>query len=283
MQSNRRSSNAMSMQPPLPVAAAAAPPQQQLQRVKIQATEGKKHIVKYFLFFLQDNRKKKANQCVMYIKGHTVFSQNQLTALKYQIMAYKLLSKDTPLPLNLQQAVLAPFNGLSAESPTTPTVKPATTSTTTKKITKPQSPLRSIPHTKIPARPAYNAYVLPSQLLPKPISSYVHSSRQQRLLVPSLTPVGLDTSHIISQREERILVRVQNQIEEFNHNDIKQVIKVRALKLREKQQKVKLFNLLYKISFINFIYRSSFVMNLYLAFQSLQCYLLRWTEQLTDV
>lgn len=39
MQSNRRPSNAMSMQPPLPVAAAA--PQQQLQRVKIQATEGK--------------------------------------------------------------------------------------------------------------------------------------------------------------------------------------------------------------------------------------------------
>lgn len=161
-------------------------------------------------------------------------------------MAYKLLSKDTPLPLNLQQAVLAPFNGLSAESPTTPTVKPATTSTTTtKKITKPQSPLRSIPQTKIPTRPAYNAYVLPSQLLPKPISSYVHSSRQQRLLVPSLTPVGLDTSHIISQREERILARIQNQIEEFNHNDVKQIIKVRALKLREKQQKViiKLFNL----------------------------------------
>ncbi|KAG2236231.1 hypothetical protein INT48_008591, partial [Thamnidium elegans] len=172
------------------------------------------------------------------MQSHTVFSQNQLTALKYQIMAYKLLSKDTPLPLNLQQAVLAPFNGLSAESPTTPTVKPATTSTI-KKITKPQSPLRSIPQTKIPARPAYNAYVLPSQLLPKPISSYVHSSRQQRLLVPSLTPVGLDTCHIISQREERILARIQNQIEELNHNDVKQIIKVRALKLREKQQKLR--------------------------------------------
>lgn len=157
-------------------------------------------------------------------------------------MAYKLLSKDTPLPLNLQQAVLAPLNSLAIESPTTPTIKPPTSHH--KKPTKPQSPLRSIPQiTKIPptTRPPYNAYVLPSQLLPKPITSYVHSSRQQRLLVPSLTPTGFDTGHILSQREERILSRIQNKIHtlQSSENDIKQVIQLRALKLREKQQKVK--------------------------------------------
>lgn len=164
-----------------------------------------------------------------------MFSQTQLTALKYQIMAYKLLSKDTPLPLNLQQAVLAPFNGLSIESPTTPTIKQ------TKKQTKPQSPLRSIPQTKIPSRPPYNAYVIPEQLLPRPITSYVHASRQQRLLVPSLTPTGLDTHHILSQREERILFRMQNRIhssEPNDENNIKNIIQIKALKLREKQQKV---------------------------------------------
>lgn len=152
-------------------------------------------------------------------------------------MAYKLLSKDTPLPLNLQQAVLAPFNGLSVESPTTPTIKQQN-----KKPTKPQSPLRSIPQTKIPTRPPYNAYVVPSQLLPKPITSYVHASRQQRLLVPSLTPAGLDTHHIISQREERIVSRMQHRIHSYQPNDensMKKIIQIKALKLREKQQKVK--------------------------------------------
>lgn len=150
-------------------------------------------------------------------------------------MAYKLLSKDTPLPLNLQQAVLAPFNGLSVESPTTPTIKQA------KKPSKPQSPLRSIPQIKIPTRPPYNAYVVPSQLLSKPITSYVHASRQQRLLVPSLTPTGLDTHHIISRREERIKSRMQHRIHSHqlsDENNIKKIIQVKALQLREKQQKV---------------------------------------------
>lgn len=223
MQNVRRPSNSLPMQPPpLP------PPQ---QRIKMQATEGKVHS-------MYGNLIKKTQ----YILGHTVFSQTQLTALKYQIMAYKLLSKDSPLPLNLQQAVLAPFNGLSVESPTTPTIKQ------TKKPIKPQSPLRSIPQTKIPSRPPYNAYVVPSQLLPKPITSYVHASRQQRLLVPSLTPIGLDTHHILSQREERIVARMQHRIHSHpnDENSMKKIIQIKALKLREKQHKVSSFFFLKK-------------------------------------
>ncbi|KAI9362740.1 hypothetical protein BD770DRAFT_359584, partial [Pilaira anomala] len=38
----------------------------------------------------------------------SAFSQSQLAALKYQILAYKLISKNLVLPPNLQQAVLSP-------------------------------------------------------------------------------------------------------------------------------------------------------------------------------
>lgn len=58
MQTNRRPSNAMSMQPPPPPPPSMLPPQQ--QRVKIQASEGKCKIIiiiinfiySYFTFFL---------------------------------------------------------------------------------------------------------------------------------------------------------------------------------------------------------------------------------------
>ncbi|RCH79668.1 hypothetical protein CU098_000294, partial [Rhizopus stolonifer] len=117
---------------------------------------------------------------------HSVFTPAQLAALKYQIMAFKLLSKDSPLPTHIQQAVLAPIHTLAAESsPLTPTTSKSLPPPPIKRKPSKQSissPLRS----SIPtARTNYNAYVSPYNLIPKPISSYAHASRQQRLLIPS--------------------------------------------------------------------------------------------------
>lgn len=190
----------------------------------------------------------------------TVFSQNQLAALKYQIMAYKMIQKDTPLPSNLQQVVLAPFHTLNSannshespvlsfSSPSTPiinkqrkyfsTSSATAAATTTIALKSTATPLQSQQH--VPREPEYNAYVAPSQLYIKPISSYAHASRQQRLLVPSITPTGIDVKSILSQREQRILARMKYTMEQAEQeNDIKTVTHVKALKLYEKQQKLR--------------------------------------------
>lgn len=181
-------------------------------------------------------------------EGHTIFSQNQLNALKYQITAYKLLHKNAPLPSHLYHAVLAPFDSLSViDSPSAPIIVKSST-TTSKKPVKPHATSTKQQQQQRPVinntTSLYNAYIPPRQLLPKKITSYQHASRQQRLLVPSLTPTGLDPRSILSQRNKRVLDRIQQKIDSFdNINDenknIKDIIHVKSLKLLQKQQKMR--------------------------------------------
>jgi ATP-dependent helicase STH1/SNF2 len=157
-------------------------------------------------------------------------------------MAYKLLSKDAPLPYNLQQAVLAPIDTLAVESsPSTPITTTSLPYTNKRKPSQPPQP-NALPPNPIRSNiPKYNAYVAPSKFLVKPITSYAHASRQQRLLVPSLIPVGLDTQHILSARESRLRSRIQYHLDHHRNinNTIKQTIQNKALKLLDKQNKVR--------------------------------------------
>lgn len=161
-------------------------------------------------------------------------------------MAYKLLSKDAPLPYNLQQAVLAPFDMLTAESsPSTPITSTSLPYTNKRTPFKPQTPqsiaLPAISTSIKPNIPKYNAYGTPFNLLVKPITSYAHASRQQRLLVPSIIPVGLDPQRILSARESRLRSRIQYHLDRHQNNNTKstkQIIQMKALQLLDKQTKV---------------------------------------------
>lgn len=201
------------------------------------------------------------------------FSQAQLAALKYQILAYKLISKNMPLPANLQQAVLSPVsstadasaspsdmtNGLNESAATAAAevgLNPATLATPTS-VTDTQAEKQA--DTK---KVEYTAYASPYDLLKKPISSFAHASRQQRLLIPSVTPQGLDPLSIISERERRILARIQYRVRELeklpsNLNDhmneleqqvlqtaptsvkLKAIVELKALRLLNKQKQLR--------------------------------------------
>ncbi|KAG1503536.1 hypothetical protein G6F54_001614 [Rhizopus delemar] len=156
----------------------------------------------------------------------STFSPAQLAALKYQILAYKLISKNMPLPPNLQQAILSPGSD-------TPTADTPTSTPTTKQQTE------------------YNAYASPYDLLRKPVTTFAHASRQQRLLVPSLTPQGTDPYSVLSERERRLLNRIGYRIRELenlpsnlsdmanNSTKLRAVVELKALRLLNKQRQLR--------------------------------------------
>ncbi|KAG0183555.1 hypothetical protein DFQ29_002610 [Apophysomyces sp. BC1021] len=208
-----------------------------------------------------------------------VFTPTQLAALKYQILAYKLISKSMPLPPHLQQAVLSPG---SVESPALKEMSPAATQrsqdgtslrSSIPALNSPTTPASSSAAVKTtlpassaspqPKQPQYNAYASPYNLLKKPISSYAHASRQQRLLIPSITPIGVDIQAAKTERERRIQETVQSRISELNSRfgdtekriaqleaeiksgslgssgKLKSIIELKALKLLGKQAKLR--------------------------------------------
>ncbi|KAI9258084.1 SNF2 family N-terminal domain-containing protein [Phascolomyces articulosus] len=229
---------------------------------------------------------------------HSVFTQNQLGALKFQILAYKLISKNMPLPEHIQRAVLTPLSSMSPsmEDPIAATVPNGNTSHPS---SIPASSVAAVPNnttsmpsssltgmvgqrsgqqgpppsqqqqqqqqqqSQTPIKPNYNAYVPPYNMMKKPISSYTHASRQHRHLIPSITPVGIDSYELAHQREQKIQEQIQrrmNQLEKVsgtmmekltsldeNKNDhtnnkrtpLKALIELKGLRLLNKQKKMR--------------------------------------------
>ncbi|CEP10281.1 hypothetical protein [Parasitella parasitica] len=221
-------------------------------------------------------------------KDQYVFLPHQLNALKNQIRAYKLISKDAPLPLSLQQAVLNPFTSLLFKS--TPSATPIMTSrvhsqkqhspcnnqenqlsvpsqinlmawhqTSSPEIFQdtlapsppiPPSPPSAPPSAPPPALPApppasppaspglqYNAYISPTSLLENPTVFHAHASKYHRMSIPSLLPLGIDPESIKSEREKRILSRMQYRYQQSNIN-LQDDIHNKSLKLHYKQSKL---------------------------------------------
>lgn len=220
----------------------------------------------------------------------SAFSQQQLAALKYQILAYKLISKNLVLPPNLQQAVLSPTSALieppnlgqqqppqqmtppvipSLSSPANAVTPVATTAPVSANVattvpsaaTAAAAAVGGVAVAEAAAKIEYNAYASPYDLLKKPITSFSHASRQQRLLIPSITPSGVDPYAIISERERRMLNRIQYRIAELEklpsnlsdtaqalEQDIRQqngsiklkaIVELKALRLLGKQKQLR--------------------------------------------
>ncbi|KAI9487898.1 MAG: SNF2 family N-terminal domain-containing protein [Benjaminiella poitrasii] len=230
------------------------------------------------------------------------FTQTQLAALRHQILAYKLISKNMTLPPHLQQAVLTPTIALNTETMTPmdqSQISSAVNATTVNANSQEHAQTMGVSTTSanVVSGPAlntaasqpssvtgaatgpstvdvpsttpnnqqkieYNAYASPYDLLKKPINAFTHASRQQRLLIPSITPAGVDPCSIISERKKRMLNRIQYRIQELenlpsNLNDsaqlleqelrqkktgtvkLKAIIELKALRLLNKQKQLR--------------------------------------------
>ncbi|RGB30163.1 SNF2 family N-terminal domain-containing protein [Rhizophagus diaphanus] len=187
----------------------------------------------------------------------TPLSADQLMSLKYQILAFKLISRALPVPPLLQKAMFSPsqVQGISAQdivgSISLPgkivessnnhhtQQTPSIVSTTSADISSPPNPTGS----SIP----FNSYTNPHTYL-KPIQLFSHESRQQRMLIPSIMPVGIDPQEIAAERNRGIEFIAQQRIRElelFNNNECKNGDKLRALieykglKVLHKQRKLR--------------------------------------------
>ncbi|KAE8225793.1 hypothetical protein CF319_g1523 [Tilletia indica] len=171
----------------------------------------------------------------------TPFKPEQLQTLQSQILAFKLLSHNQPLPEHVQRVIYAPTNGVKKEhsDQTLPQLrdiggsvgKVADTAlklhNAVQALTAPvagsskgdasgkQQP--SPVHDPTSSVYPYNAFTHPLTYLSQSLTSGndLMSSKQQRLLVPSLMPAGLNPHLLLEERNRIINARIQQRIREL--------------------------------------------------------------------
>ncbi|KAH7908208.1 SNF2 family N-terminal domain-containing protein [Hygrophoropsis aurantiaca] len=178
------------------------------------------------------------------------FTSDQINALRAQIMAFKLISRGNPIPDHIQQAIRVHNTAIPdleklLEGPdvnsrivdsvakvqkgvfgSTPVANAEEVASTD--AVKDEEQVSSISANDLPKGPfleedvnsgvyPYNAFRHPFTHLERPqdIDPSKFATRLQRLLIPSITPPGLDVHQIINERDRFIEARVQQRIREL--------------------------------------------------------------------
>lgn len=178
---------------------------------------------------------------------NAIFSRSQLEALKNQIFAFKLLSRDMPIPQHIMEAVMRPLpcsmstNFIMAPTtttqqhqlPPTPIEEKNTSSSTTAMdastiVVSPPTSKYSLDEQSTISPPLhpppintqestmYNAYASPYSLFNTHISSFMHATSLHRQMVPSIMPVGVDPLLLHQERENAIHGLMQGRYEELS-------------------------------------------------------------------
>ena len=136
------------------------------------------------------------------------FTQEQLVLLHQQIDAFKKLSKNLPIPANVQQILFASQQSRKAPTPA------ESIAAAGKALDASQSSERS---GSDPAKDdpkgakvgqAYQTFTSPYSLLEKSISYLDHSIRGRRLHLPTILPVGIDVERYREERENIVYNRL---------------------------------------------------------------------------
>ena len=164
----------------------------------------------------------------------STFSSAQLAALKTQIIAFKMLARNVALPAQLKAALLDPnsaideikeqlevqvedlgIDGKVVEAG----VNSHLAAEKMKKSEAVPAPERAPSPVDDPSSSIYpyNAYRHPFTYLSKPSlgAEDLTATKQQRLLVPSLMPAGIDAHLLLQERDRFINVRIQQRIREL--------------------------------------------------------------------
>ncbi|OCK84791.1 adenosinetriphosphatase [Lepidopterella palustris CBS 459.81] len=141
--------------------------------------------------------------------GNSPFNQEQLLTLRNQIAAFKRLSKGLPLPLNMQQSL---FASQQAKKALTPTEAVAAASQALEDATKVANVAgvnaSASASDSTTAQKGYETFASPWNQVSAPVNYIDHSSRDKRLLLPSIIPIGVDVDKVREERENIVYNRV---------------------------------------------------------------------------
>ncbi|KAJ7674433.1 SNF2-family ATP dependent chromatin remodeling factor snf21 [Mycena rosella] len=202
-------------------------------------------LIKY-LQAMGQNRQQNQQQQQPLTNGHAVtngagasaltsvsFTPDQINALRAQIHAFKLISRGLPVPDNIQQALRVPNNAVpELEKLLQGTDVNGRVVDNAVRAAKgePMDDFKDedIDPADLPKGPfmeddvnsgiyPYNAYKHPFTHLKRPndVDPKLFATRLQRLMIPTIMPMGLDARQIIEERDRFIEARMQQRIREL--------------------------------------------------------------------
>ncbi|KAG8532183.1 uncharacterized protein KY384_003823 [Bacidia gigantensis] len=127
------------------------------------------------------------------------FSEQQMSILKTQMFAFKLLQKNNPIPPQMQQQL---FKSQQPSQPQTKAEKVAKGREVVKNVE------RGSPEPQ--RRQAYEYAYSPFGLITPTISYSDHAMRKNRLQVNSIMPKGVDTEDVQRERQRKIAARIMD-------------------------------------------------------------------------
>ncbi|KAF2095250.1 hypothetical protein NA57DRAFT_44994 [Rhizodiscina lignyota] len=133
------------------------------------------------------------------------FSPDQIQMLRLQITAFKRLSKNLPIPENVQQLLFTQRMRQSA----TPAEVANTANQALNATQSTAAEAQTDDAKSTEKRRGYETFTDPYKMLGGPISYADHSMRAKRQILPSIMPVGVDIERWREERENIVYNRIQ--------------------------------------------------------------------------
>jgi ATP-dependent helicase STH1/SNF2 len=151
------------------------------------------------------------------------FNASQLSMLRSQIQAFKLLSKNAGVPQQVQQVIFAQREqrkAMAAKAAIMAASSAASTPAVPEKAQTNGTPQPADPASTTPLGPVFNSVQSPYDTLrpqKKEISYFDHNRRSNRKLIPGIFPVGVDVEELRNQRDRSIKNRMAARYQELKN------------------------------------------------------------------
>ncbi|KAI9882186.1 MAG: hypothetical protein M1823_006069 [Watsoniomyces obsoletus] len=146
----------------------------------------------------------------------TGFSSEQLVTLRHQILAFKMLSRNLPVPPNVQQQLSASRRNRSYSIPTVQQGSDEPMQTIDGASSSPREPngrplesnANAAETSNKSLRPRYESFTSPYAHIPSTINYVDHAPRVSRMIIPSIMPVSVSADRLQQERELRLYNRL---------------------------------------------------------------------------
>ncbi|KAK1691456.1 SNF2 family domain-containing protein [Colletotrichum godetiae] len=155
--------------------------------------------------------------------GAGQFNPQQLSLLRQQIHAFKLLTKNAGVPLQMQQAIFAQRERRKAIAAEAAALAASSTPATTGRdsaqpgINGSEAKSESPPEVQGPTFKTVKSPHGDNNLIRKSISHFDHTQRKNRKLIPGLFPTGVDFDQLRYERELIVFNRMRDRFAELRN------------------------------------------------------------------